>query len=292
MDWLKGMNQALDYVESNLDGTISSAEIAKFTNCSQYHFLRLFSTITGLPLSEYIRRRRLSKAAFDLQNTDEKVIDIGLKYGYSSPTAFNRAFANQHGVSPSKAREKGVVLKDYPKISFQITMKGEVEMEYKIVELDAFKIVGAKLETTFENEKSYEEVPKFWQKCAMEGTIMKMLPLMNTELKGVLGVSSANYVSITSEPRFDYYIAVASNAPTPEGFDQFIVPAATWAIFDCYGPLPHTLTNLQKRIVTEWLPTSGYEYADAPDIEWNSEGDPSAADYHTQAWLPVRKKQG
>lgn len=111
MDWLERMNSAMDYIESNMTDHISIDDIAKIACCSTYHFQRMFPFITGISLSEYIRRRRLTLAAFELQTTAAKVIDISMKYGYQSPEAFARAFKNLHGIMPISARDKGVSLK-------------------------------------------------------------------------------------------------------------------------------------------------------------------------------------
>ncbi|MNI76858.1 Bacterial transcription activator, effector binding domain [compost metagenome] len=88
----------------------------------------------------------------------------------------------------------------------------------------------------------------------------------------------------------DYYLAAPTNQPVPEGMSETLIPSATWAVFECIGPLPHAMQELQRRIITEWLPTSGFEYADAPDLELYSPGDSSAPDYRTEVWLPVIPK--
>ncbi len=128
MDWLVRMNSAMEYIETNLADTISYDEIAHRACCSTYHFQRMFPFITGVTLSEYIRRRRLTLAAFELQTTGSKVIDVAMKYGYDSPEAFARAFKNLHGIMPISARDTGVSLKAYPRMSFHISIKGDVEM--------------------------------------------------------------------------------------------------------------------------------------------------------------------
>lgn len=118
MEWLKKLSQAIDYIENNLDGDISYYEAAKIACCSTYYFQRMFSYVAGIPLSDYIRRRRMTKAAFELQISENKVMDIGSKYGYVSPTSFNRAFQSVHGVAPTAARRAGIKLNSYPPISF------------------------------------------------------------------------------------------------------------------------------------------------------------------------------
>lgn len=285
MDWISRLNEAVAYIEGNLTREISIDQAAKIACCSTFHFQRMFSYIADVPLSEYIRRRRITLAAFDLQRSKEKVIDIALKYGYESPTAFTRAFHNVHGVSPTEARRIGVPLKAYPRISFKITIKGVAEMNYRIVSKDPFKITGVKEHYNMRVEECFEQVPLFWQKTAQSGIVPKLCELMDQEPYGVLGVSTCMDGEV-----FDYYIAVATSKEVPDGMEEYTVPACTWAVFECIGPMPTAIQDLQKRIVAEWLPTSGYEYANAPDIEVYSEGDQQAADYRSEVWLPITKK--
>lgn len=286
MDWLDRMNRALEYIEANLSGQIELEQAARIACCSPFHFQRMFSYIADLPLAEYIRRRRMSRAAADLQ-AGERVLDVALKYGYNSPTAFNRAFQAVHGLPPSRAGSEGAVVKAYPPISFQITIKGEVEMEYRIEKKPAIRIVGSKTSFTGGQAQGFAQIPGQWAQAAKAGLIPRLCALMDSEPKGILGVCS-----IADGQAFDYYIAVASAQPAPKDLFSFEIPAATWAIFDCVGPLPGAMQALQKRIFSEWLPTSGYEYASAPDIELYFEGDQSAAGYRSQVWLPVSKAKG
>lgn len=288
MDWLSRLNEALEYIENHLDGEIDLDRVAQIACCSSFHFQRMFSYMASVPLSEYIRRRRMTKAAFDLQNGSEKIIDIALKYGYDSPTAFNRAFQSIHGVPPSAARQEGVLLKAYHPISFKITIRGEAEMNYRIEKKDAFRIVGAKLTSpwTPEKQEGFQEVPKFWKSQQQKGTIPKLCAIMDQEPMGVMGISVGDWKNAGC---FDYYIAVSSTQPVLEGMDEYEIPACTWAIFECKGAMPHAIQNMQQRIMTEWFPNSGYQYADAPDIELYGEGDQSADDYLCWIWVPVKK---
>jgi AraC family transcriptional regulator len=285
MEWLARLNSAVIYIEEHLTDNIDIEKVAQIACCSPFHFQRMFSYLAEVPLAEYIRRRKMTRAAFDLQNGDEKVIDVALKYGYDSPTAFNRAFQSIHGIAPSAAKQNGVVLKAFPLIHFQITIKGDVEMNYRIEKKEAFKIVGVKEHYPFSIEESFASVPLFWQKTAQNGLIPTICSYMDREPNGVLGVSTC-----MNGKDFDYYIAVATNKETPAELVEYIVPECTWAIFECIGAMPFAIQNLQKRIVSEWLPTSGYEYANAPDIEVYFEGNQQADDYRCEAWLPVVKK--
>lgn len=289
MNWLEGMNRALTYIETNLEEDLPLEKIAACAYSSTYHFLRMFHMITGVPVSEYIRRRRLTKAAFDLQNSKEKIIDIALKYGYSSPTAFNRAFQKQHGTTPSEMRKRGVNIVDYPKLSFQVQLKGEIELNYKIIEREAFQVIGFKIATTMTEDECYREIPLFWRDCFLSGKVNQLFSRMNEENDGVLGISASD--DFVSNPDFDYYIAVASQEKPPKGMEEYIIPAATWAVFETKGENPRAIQELQKRVLTEWLPTSGYEYDNKPDIEVYPEGDQSDKEYSSFVWLPIRKQQ-
>ncbi len=285
MEWIEQLNKAINYMEEHLEEGIELEKVAEIACCSAFHFQRMFSYIANIPLSEYIRRRKMTRAAFDLQTKEIRIIDIALKYGYNSPTAFTRAFKSVHGVSPSEAKSNGKKLKAFPPITFKLSIKGDVEMNYRIEKKDAFRIVGVKEQYKINIEENLEVIPKFWQNTFGSGIISKIASLMSKEPYGLLGVSSC-----MNGKNFDYYIAVASDKEIPDGMYEYHVPKCTWAIFESVGPLPEALQNLQKRIITEWLPTSGYEYANAPDIEVYTEGNQQSEDYKCEVWLPIIKK--
>ncbi len=285
MEWLERLNRAMDYIEDHLEDTIRFDEAARITCCSTFHFQRMFSYIAGVPLSEYIRRRRMTVAAFELQQKNVKVVDLALRMGYDSPTAFNRAFQSVHGVPPSAARKTGVTLNTYPRIIFHISIKGDVKMDYRIEKKDAFRIIGVKTALYGDMEKNFQIVPEFWLKVSQADSIPAMLPLMNGEPNALLGVSA----NIGEEA--EYYIAVPSDRPLPQerpDFAAYTVPACTWAVFPGRGAMPGAIQELEKRIITEWLPASGYEYANAPDIEVYLTGDPQDSEF--EVWLPVVPK--
>ena len=284
MEWLQGLSHAMRYVEENLTGEITLEGAARRAACSAYHFQRMFPYLTGIPFSEYVRRRRMTAAAMDLTAGKEKIVDLAAKYGYESPTAFNRAFQSVHGLPPTAAREKGAALKAFPPITFTLSIKGEEAMEYRIVEKEAFQVVGFRTKEPLTMEDCFEKVPLFWKQTSRD--IPRLLPLMDgTEPMGVLGVSAYDGESFTG-----YFIAVATKREAPEGMDEYQVPACTWAVFPCVGPVDTAVQALQKRVISDWLPSSGYEYAQAPDIEVYFPGDQSAPNYRSEVWLPVVKK--
>ncbi|MHC5227934.1 AraC family transcriptional regulator [Enterococcus sp. LJL99] len=284
MEWIDDLNDVMTYIEKHLTDEISYDELAKLAHCSTYHFQRMFSYMAGVPLSEYIRRRRMSLAAVDLQTTDMKVIDIALKYGYNSPTAFNRAFKTIHQISPSETRNNVVVLSSFPPLEFTLSFKGVEKMNYRIEEKNELRIVGISEALSKNIEENFEVVPKIWNEFASQGILAQLIPLMNNELPGVLGVSAC-----FTEEKWRYYLAVTSDTPCPEGLEEYTIPAFTWAVFSGSGAMPTAIQELEKRIVTEWLPTSGYEYANGPDIEVYLTPDP--ADSVFEVWIPVTKKK-
>lgn len=280
MEWIDRLNKTITYIEEHLAGEISYPELAHIACCSTYHFQRMFAYMAGIPLSEYIRRRRMSLAAVDLQSGNEKIIDIGMKYGYASPTAFNRAFQSVHGIAPSMAKKEGTPLKSFPPIRFRITVTGAEELNYRIEEKPAFRIVGVSQPLDKEIENNFTAVPQMWQNAAANGTFETLIPLMNHPPMGVLGVSACN-----DNGDWRYFIAVSSCADTDDTLDEYLVPACTWAIFNGSGT-GISIQELQQRIVTEWLPASGFEFADAPDMEVYQNPDPDNMQY--EVWIPVR----
>ncbi len=281
MEWIERLNKTISYMEGHLTEEISYDELARMACCSTYHFQRMFAYIAGIPLSEYIRRRRMSLAAVDLQSGEGKIIDIGMKYGYSSPTAFNRAFQSVHGIAPSIAQKGGTPIKSYPPISFKIAVKGGEELNYRTEEKASFRIIGVSQPLDKEIEKNFMVVPQMWQKAATDGTLNKIIPLMNQQPMGVLGVSVCN-----DKEEWKYFIAVSSSSEIDNSLEEYVVPGCTWAIFSGTGT-NRSIQELEQRVVTEWLPTSGYEFADAPDVEVYLNPDPDNGQY--EVWLPIRK---
>ena len=283
MEWIDRLNSAIRYMEEHLTDEIDYEQLGRIACCSSWHFQRMFSYMAGIPLSEYIRRRKMSLAAVDLLSSDARIIDIAEKYGYRSPTAFNRAFQSIHGTAPSSVRQEGISVRSFPPITFKITVKGVEEMNYRIETKEAFRIVGVSVPLEKEIEKNSAVIPSKWQEISLNGTLQTLAQMMNQEPMGVLGVSTCN-----EEEPWRYYIAVSTSLEAGD-YEEYTVPAATWAIFPGEGT-NQSIQELERRIVTEWLPTSGYEYGNAPDIEVYLNPDPQNARY--EVWIPVTKKQG
>ncbi|OPJ64018.1 AraC family transcriptional regulator [Clostridium oryzae] len=285
MKWLKQMSGVIDYIENNLTGDISYDEAAKLACCSTYYFQRMFSYITDISVSEYIRRRRMTEAAFELQQTKAKVMEIALKYGYESPTAFNRAFQSVHGISPTAARVKGVRLNAYLPISFSILVKGSERMSYRIETKEAMKIVGYRIELQESMEENQKLVPMFWSRMLESGEFLRVCELTNKAERCVFGVTSyENHKDIY------YYVAAQTDKPTPEDMFELEIPAATWVVFEGDGHFKESVQSIFKRFLTEWLPASGYEYAELPDIEVYPVDAQGSKSGHAEVWISIKKE--
>lgn len=180
MEWVERLNDAIGYIEEHLTEEMDYGQLGKIACCSSYHFQRMFTYMAGIPLSEYIRRRKMSLAAADLQGKSMKIIDVAGKYGYSSPTAFNRAFQTVHGIAPSAVKSEGVSVKSFPPILFKITVKGVEEMNYRIETKDAFRIVGVSVPLDKDIEKNFSVIPQKWQEISTNGTLQRLTGMMDT----------------------------------------------------------------------------------------------------------------
>lgn len=284
MDWLNAMNDAVEYMEANITEKLDIEKVAKVALSSTFHFQRMYHMITGVTIAEYVRRRRLTLATQDIIS-GEKIINVAYKYGYETPEAFTKAFRKMHGISPSAAREPGANLKAYPKLSFHISIKGDKDMNYRIFEKGSFTVVGKQTRITMTDEKNFKQVPKFWEDCMKDGSYQWI-----SSKAGKLGVLGVSKDFDKYKDEFNYMIAVEEIEGTlPKGYVSATIPAATWAAFESVGPVPETLHDLLRRIYSEWMPSTGYQHACAPEIEIFPVGDMFSADYRCEIWIPIKK---
>lgn len=286
MEWLRQISKAIDYIENNLTGEISYDEAAKIACCSTYYFQRMFSYISGVTLSDYIRRRRMTQAAFDIQSSETKIIDIGTKYGYASPTSFNRAFQSVHGISPTAARAEGTLLQSYPPISFKIAVTGGESMRYRIEKKEAFRVVGARTTLQEDMEENQKSVPKFWNKMLGSTMLSEICKLANPSKNNIFGITA-----YTNPENIYYYIATETDRPVPDGMYELEIPQATWVIFECNGYFKESVQTIFKRFIMEWLPFSGYKYAELPDIEVYPINDQQSKSGYAEVWIAVKKEK-
>jgi len=277
-NWTQGIQNALAYMESNLTQKLEISEIAKRAYVSSFYFQRIFAALCGIGVGEYIRNRRLTLAGEELLSSNAKVIDIAAKYGYNSPDSFTRAFQRFHGISPLAARKTGASLRAYAPMRIKLTLEGGKMLEYKIVEKPQFTVVG--LSRMFNAETSYQEIPKFWD---------EVMAMQKPPVCGMFGVCLD---SSENGKKFEYLIAdnYIPWEEIPTGCTAKVIPAATWAVFPCRGPLPQTLQDVNTRMWSEWLPNcKNYRLAANLNVELYAPPAEKPEDTYSEIWLPVEK---
>ncbi len=291
MDWITGIQKAIDYIEANLTEELDYEKIAGCAYSSSFHFQRVFGILCGCTLGEYIRYRRLSLAGSELIASDARIIDIALKYGYDSPESFGRAFTRFHGVTPSQAKKDGTSLKSFSRLSVKLKLEGGSIMNYKIEKKDAFEVVVKKRYYSTNMEISQKKIPSFWAESRQDGTIEEIIKFItkdNVFGPNIVGICFENH---TKNDEFPYAIGAAYNGgDIPEGYSIETIPAHTWAIFECTGPMPEAYHQLIHRVYTEFFPASEYKPCGAYDIEVYPDGDIKSLDYKCEAWIAVEKK--
>lgn len=288
MDTLQDLNRAMRYIEASLADEIDFERVAQLAGCSEYHFRRMFSFLSGMPLGEYIRRRRLSQAALELQGNPVKVIDLAVKYGYDSADAFSRAFQGLHGITPSEARQEGVLVKAIPPMTFQLTIQGGNEMDYRIIEKEAFYIVGIQKRITLIYNGVNPQITAMWESLT-KADISELEGLSKGEPQGLVN-ASVNFTEGRAEgTELDHWIGVVTHAPIDK-WQALAVPASTWGVFTAKGQFPDELQRVWARIYSEWFPMSGYEVSPGPEMVWIDDEDTTLPNYHSEIWVPIVKQ--
>jgi len=299
------MNAVINYIECHLTEEIDLNNLAGLACCSIHTFQRLFSYITDISIVEYIRRRRLTSAALELQNSDVKIIDLAIKYGYESPVSFTRAFQVVHGVTPSEAKKSNVSLKMFPKLTFQIMIKGVSEMNYRIVKTEAFKVFGLEgIVSTAGDAKYFPHEGEIWAEfnngradskydklCidAGEAKLSFYDTMFVQDMCKVHGLMNYNQIDDTT---YGYMLCSFVTAESKTDDYKIVeIPASTWAVF------PQDLNDVGKdagkiwselyQTFYEWLPASEFEKSESPEFEmygW--------ANDHLicELWIPIIKK--
>ena len=284
-------------MEDHLTDDISAQDVADQVFLSPFFLQKGFSVMTGMGISEYIRNRRLYLAACELQNTDDKVIDIALRYGYETPESFTKAFTRFHGATPSQVRSGAPITLFLP-LTIKLLIQGGSQMDYKIAPMFPFKVIG--FQKVFDMETSYQEIPKYWDEICE--TYAKNVYAGNAPANpyeqalvdnciGEYGVC----IDDIGGGKFRYLIAGKyTGGNVPEGMVVYEFPGGEWAVFNCIGPNPETLQQINSQIFREWLPGNPeYELCGNATVEWYDcvNGEMTDPDYHSAIWVPVRKRQ-
>lgn len=293
MDWITGIQRAIDYVEDHIMEPIDYEEVAKCAYSSSFHFQRIFAILCGFTLGEYIRSRRLSLAGSELFSSEEKIIEIALKYGYDTPESFGRAFTRFHGIAPSQAKYNHVVLKSFSRLSVNLIIRGGNTMNYKIEKKEAFKLVMRKKKVSSKQEMTPVEISEFWQQCNADSSIAALCNYIQEDNmfgSNILGIS---FGKDATDRDFPYAIGGVYNGKPVEEKDFVVeeIQAHTYAIFPCVGKMPEAFQSLYHKIVTEFFPGSEYQPCGGPDFEAYPSDDLTLSDYTCEFWVAVKKKE-
>ena len=284
---LERLNEAMEQIESQLDQPIDVAELARTAMTSEYHFRRMFSALAGRPLSEYVRRRRLSVAGAEVLAGERTLLDIATRYGYGSGEGFARAFRAMHGVGPADARRTGAALQSQPRLSFRLVVEGNSSMRYMIVDKENFRVVGRKARVPLVHEGVNPAIAAFIRGIGPD-TLERMAALSDQEPAGVVAVSDQLDPSRAEGTELDYYHGVATSAEAPEDMDALSVPAGSWAVFENAGPFPQALQYLWRDVFTQWFPSNPYRSRPGPEIlRVNLSED--ATEATAELWIPVER---
>ncbi|PGH43276.1 AraC family transcriptional regulator [Micromonospora sp. WMMA1996] len=284
---LDRLNQAMDHLEQRLDRPLDVPELARIACVSEHHFRRLFSALAGVPLSEYVRRRRLTLAGADVLAGRESLLDVAVRWGYGSNEAFARAFRSVHGVGPAEARRTGAVLRSQPRMSFRLVVEGSTSMDYRIVTKDAFRLVGVKARVPLVHEGMNPHIVAF-VKGIDPTTVRRIEALSDQEPHGIVNVSDDLAGSREEGAELDYWHGVVTGAEVPDDLDSLPVEAGDWAVFRSSGAFPQALQYLWRDVFTQWFPSNPYEIRPGPEISRVriAEGGGTA---DAELWIPVRR---
>ncbi|WP_327260399.1 AraC family transcriptional regulator [Streptomyces sp. NBC_01232] len=285
---LERLNQALDHLEGCLTQEVDIPEVARIAAVSEYHFRRMFSTLAGMPLPVYVRRRRMTLAGADVLAGELTLLDVAVRYGYGSGEAFARAFRSVHGIGPGEARRTGAVLTAQPRMSFRVVVEGRTAMRYRIVEKEPFRIVGRKARVPLVHEGVNEAAAAHLESLDRQAIVrMKELPAQEPE--GILSAAVHLTDSREEGTEVDYWIGVVTGAgATAEELDALDVPAGTWAVFDNHGPYPSALQELWRDVFTQWFPSNPYTSRPGPELLRTQPVEPGT-ETDSQLWIPVER---
>lgn len=292
MNWIQGIQRAIDYVEAHITEEIDFEEVAKQAYSSSFHFQRVFGILCGFSLGEYIRMRRLSLAGEELSRGNAKIIDAALKYGYDTPESFSRAFARFHGITPSEARHGGKV-KIFTPLSVKLTFTGGSKMDYRIEKREAFQVVCKRKRVGKpQSANATPDITAMWQEFGADGTMGRLIACLpeHPVMKGLLGIC---FSSELNAKQFPYGIGVEYDGrPIDDDLEVVTIPAHTYAVFTSKGKMPDAFIETYHRIVTEFFPQSAqYEYAENVEFECVFLGGHFGSRYQCEIWIAVNEKE-
>lgn len=297
MEWLTCIRTAVEYIDTHLEDDINVQDIADRVYISPFFLQRGFALMTGYSIGQYLRSRRLYQAAVDLKETDDKILDIALRYCYDTPESFTKAFSRFHGATPSQVRN-GAPVNVFLPLTLSVSIHGGDKMEYTIAPMFPFKLIG--FQKIFDNETAYAEIPRYWDEICEKyaNNVYAGNEPTNPYEKALVDNCIGEYgvcIDDIGEGRFRYLIAGKyTGGEVPEGMVLYEFPRGEWAVFNCVGPLPDAMQSVNTRIFREWLPGNPeYEIRGNANVEWYDtvNGEKTDPDYHSAIWVPVKRKE-
>lgn len=280
------LNGLVTYVEEHLADDLDVAALARRFATTEDHLRRLFSALAGMPLSEYVRRRRMTVAAGDLISADDDLLTIAVRYGYGSTEAFGRAFRSVHGASPGDVRRQGGPLRSQPRLTFRLTVEGSTPMDARIVDKPAFRLVGHAARVPLVHQGPNPHIQDLVGSLALEQH-QRLKEISDTEPAGILAVSADVDPDRTEGSTLTYLHGVATTAPAPADLDVIEVPAGTWVALRASGPYPAALQQTWADAATQWFPANPWRWASGPEIVAVLERADDFSTATTELWLPV-----
>ncbi|MFC0004809.1 AraC family transcriptional regulator [Micromonospora siamensis] len=284
---LERLNEAMAHLERHLDQRVDVADLARIATTSEYHFRRMFSALAGIPLSEYVRRRRLTVAAAEVLAGEATLLDIAVRYGYGSAEAFGRAFRSVHGVGPGEARRTGATLRSQPRMSFRLVVEGSTTMRYRVTDKPDFHLVGRKARVPLVHEGMNPAIVAFVRSIDRE-TVRRIEALSDQEPAGIVNVSDALDESRAEGTELDYWHGVVTSAEPPADLDAMPVAAGAWAVFESSGEFPQALQHLWRDVFTEWFPANPYRSRPGPEL-LRARVSPDGSRADAELWIPVER---
>lgn len=286
---IAALNRLVDVVEENLHDEIDLATLASGAGTTEYHLRRMFSSLAGMPLSEYIRRRRMTLAAADVL-AGAPLLDVAVRFGYGSTEAFGRAFRAVHGAAPAEVRDHGGPLHTQPKLRFRLTVEGNDTMEARITDRPAFRLIGHATRVPLIHHGVNPHIQEFIAALPTEEHA-RLKALGGTEPAGLLQVSAdvdPDYAEGT-ELTYLHGVAVEATAAVPDDLDVIEVPAGTWVVFRTSGPYPDALQATWAATASEWFPSNPWRLRPGPSIVAVLERADDFSTATTELWLPVER---
>ncbi|MFJ3758557.1 helix-turn-helix domain-containing protein [Streptomyces sp. NPDC090080] len=287
---LERLNQAMDHIEDHLGEPVDAAELARIAMTSEYHFRRMFSALAGIPLSEYVRRRRLTLAGAEVLAGKRTLLEVAVRYGYGSGEAFARAFRAVHGVGPGEARRTGAALYSQPRMSFRLIVEGSSGMRYRVVEKDGFRIVGRGTRVPLVYEGMNPAIVEFVKSIGRE-TLGRWEACGDGEPGGVVAVVGNHSADDPEGTEIDYFQGVVSEAEVPGASQSLDVGPGTWAVFESSGEFPRAVQYLWRDVYTQWFPSNPYRSRPGPSLSRTRLSE-DGTQAEAEVWIPVERADG